>query len=41
MEASGVGIDTVRLSVGLEDVADIIYDLDQGLTAATSRGRAS
>jgi len=41
MEASGVGLDTVRLSVGLEDVADIIYDLDQGLTAATSRGRAS
>ncbi len=41
MEASGVGIDTVRLSVGLEDVADIIYDLDQGLTAATGRGRAS
>ena len=25
----------VRISVGLEDVEDIIWDLDQALTAAT------
>ncbi|OUD86980.1 O-acetylhomoserine aminocarboxypropyltransferase [Clavibacter michiganensis subsp. michiganensis] len=25
----------VRISVGIEDVADIIHDLDQALTAAT------
>ena len=32
--AAGAGPDVVRLSVGLEDVADIIADLDQALTAA-------
>ncbi|MCP3855859.1 MAG: O-acetylhomoserine aminocarboxypropyltransferase/cysteine synthase [Actinomycetia bacterium] len=31
LEASGVRSDMVRLSVGLEDVDDIIYDLDQAL----------
>jgi len=34
LEAAGVGPDMVRLSVGLEDLEDIIYDLDQALTAA-------
>ena len=29
--ASGVGDDMVRISVGIEDVADIIADLDQAL----------
>jgi O-acetylhomoserine (thiol)-lyase len=29
--AAGAGPDVVRLSIGLEDVADIIADLDQGL----------
>ena len=30
---AGASEDTVRLSVGIEDVADIIADLDQGLKA--------
>ncbi len=34
LEASGVGADLVRISVGLEDVDDIIWDLDQALSAA-------
>jgi O-acetylhomoserine (thiol)-lyase len=29
--AAGAGPDVVRLSIGLEDVADIIADLDLGL----------
>ena len=29
--AAGAGPDVVRLSVGIEDVADIIADLEQGL----------
>ncbi len=32
LTAAGVSPDMVRLSVGLEDVDDIIYDLDQALT---------
>ena len=32
--AAGAGPDVVRLSVGLEDVEDIIADLDQALKAA-------
>ena len=31
---AGAGPDVVRLSIGLEDVGDIIADLDQGLVAA-------
>jgi len=31
---AGAGPDVVRLSIGLEDAADIIADLEQGLTAA-------
>jgi O-acetylhomoserine (thiol)-lyase len=31
--AAGAGPDVVRLSIGIEDVADIIADLEQGLTA--------
>jgi O-acetylhomoserine (thiol)-lyase len=34
LERAGVGADMVRLSVGLEDIDDIIWDLDQALTAA-------
>jgi O-acetylhomoserine (thiol)-lyase len=30
------GADVVRLSIGIEDVADIIADLDQALAAATA-----
>jgi O-acetylhomoserine (thiol)-lyase len=29
--AAGAGPDVVRLSIGIEDVADIIADLEQGL----------
>jgi len=36
LERAGVGADMVRLSVGLEDLDDIIWDLDQALTVATS-----
>ena len=31
--AAGAGDDVVRLSIGIEDVADIIADLDQALNA--------
>ncbi|GAB3563855.1 O-acetylhomoserine aminocarboxypropyltransferase/cysteine synthase [Amycolatopsis endophytica] len=34
LKAGGVGPDLIRLSVGLEDVEDILWDLDQALTAA-------
>ncbi len=34
LERAGVGPDMVRLSVGLEDLDDIIWDLDQALAAA-------
>lgn len=35
LEAAGVPADLIRISVGLEDPEDIIWDLDQALTAAT------
>ena len=34
LKASGVGEDLVRLSIGLEDPADLINDLDQALKAS-------
>lgn len=34
--AAGASPDVVRISIGIEDVADIIADLDQALTAATA-----
>ena len=34
LESAGVAADLVRISVGLEDVDDIIWDLDQALAAA-------
>ena len=34
MEACGVTPDMVRLSVGLEDVEDLIWDLDQAIEAS-------
>ena len=34
LAAAGVAEDLVRISVGLEDVEDILWDLDQALTAA-------
>ncbi|GGM35556.1 O-acetylhomoserine aminocarboxypropyltransferase/cysteine synthase family protein [Promicromonospora citrea] len=39
LEAAGVPEDLVRISVGLEDVDDILWDLDQALTAATGVAR--
>ena len=35
LEAGGVSPDLIRISVGLEDVDDILWDLDQALTTAT------
>ena len=37
LAAAGVPEDLVRISVGLEDVEDILWDLDQALTAPTGR----
>lgn len=34
LEAGGIPEDLIRISVGIEDVDDIIWDLDQALTAA-------
>lgn len=39
LEAAGVRPDLIRISVGLEDADDIIWDLDQALTAATGATR--
>ena len=39
LEAAGVPEDLIRLSVGLEDVEDILWDLDQALTKATGENR--
>ena len=33
--SAGAGPDVVRLSIGLEDAADIIADLDQAITASS------
>jgi O-acetylhomoserine (thiol)-lyase len=38
LQVAGVGEDLIRISVGLEDVEDILWDLDQALTAATKEG---
>ncbi|WP_424346708.1 O-acetylhomoserine aminocarboxypropyltransferase/cysteine synthase family protein [Kocuria sp. CH-021] len=38
---AGVREDLIRLSVGLEDVEDILWDLDQALSAATGLSRES
>jgi O-acetylhomoserine (thiol)-lyase len=40
LAAGGVGEDLIRISVGLEDPEDILWDLDQALTAATGLDRA-
>ncbi|ACZ21858.1 O-acetylhomoserine sulfhydrolase [Sanguibacter keddieii DSM 10542] len=36
LAAAGITEDLVRISVGLEDVDDILWDIDQALTAATA-----
>jgi len=38
LEAAGIPADLVRISVGLEDVDDILWDIDQALAIATSGG---
>ena len=35
LREGGVRPDLIRISVGIEDVEDILWDLDQALTAAT------
>lgn len=39
LEAAGVPADLIRISVGIEDPEDILWDLDQALTAATGETR--
>ncbi|MFM9108119.1 MAG: PLP-dependent transferase, partial [Chloroflexota bacterium] len=39
--ASGISPDLVRISVGLEDVDDICWDLDRALRRATGVGSGS
>ena len=34
LAAAGIGPGTIRLSIGLEDVADLLWDLERGLAAA-------
>jgi O-acetylhomoserine (thiol)-lyase len=38
LRAAGVGPGTIRLSVGLEDVDDLIWDLEQGFARARASG---
>ena len=40
LAASGVGEDLIRLSIGLEDAADIVADLEQALKRSQPRGKA-
>jgi O-acetylhomoserine (thiol)-lyase len=40
LRAGGVSSDLIRISVGLEDVDDILWDLDRGLAAASETGAA-
>ena len=39
LAAAGVAEDLIRISVGLEDLEDILWDLDQALTTATGKSR--
>jgi O-acetylhomoserine (thiol)-lyase len=40
LQAAGVPEDLIRVSVGLEDVEDVLWDLDQALTAAVKGSEA-
>ena len=40
LRAAGVGPGTIRLSVGIEDVDDLIWDLEQGFARAAAAGRS-
>ena len=37
--AAGIGPETIRLSIGIEHIADILADLDQALSAAATAPR--
>ena len=39
LSAAGIGPGTIRLSIGIEDVEDLIWDLEQGLAAIRPQGR--
>jgi O-acetylhomoserine (thiol)-lyase len=41
LEAAGVLPDLVRISVGIEDLEDLLYDLDRGLAAAAAAAAAT
>jgi O-acetylhomoserine (thiol)-lyase len=41
LEAAGVRPGTIRLSVGIENVDDLIWDLERGFAAAERSGRGS
>ena len=36
LRAAGVGLGTIRLSVGIEDVDDLVWDLEQGFAAVAA-----
>ena len=38
LSAAGIGPGTIRLSIGIEDAEDLIWDLDQGLAAVQAQG---
>ncbi|OZD84096.1 O-acetylhomoserine aminocarboxypropyltransferase/cysteine synthase [Rhodococcus sp. 05-339-2] len=40
LRGAGVGPELIRISVGLEDAEDILWDLDQALTLATEKARS-
>ncbi|OZC46503.1 MULTISPECIES: O-acetylhomoserine aminocarboxypropyltransferase/cysteine synthase family protein [Nocardiaceae] len=40
LRGAGVGPELIRISVGLEDVEDILWDLDQALKLATGKARS-
>lgn len=40
LRGAGVGPELIRISVGLEDAEDILWDLDQALTLATGKARS-
>ena len=36
LQAAGIGAEMIRISVGLENIEDILFDLDQALRASQS-----
>jgi O-acetylhomoserine (thiol)-lyase len=39
LRATGVGPELIRISIGIEDIDDILWDLDQALAASQREGR--